>query len=158
MASTVIELHRSQGRSMEDARELSQKALVDLVKKLERAPDDPEAFRKFVVGFAMKATQQQSTATRRYENKRAAIRAQPRTPARRPDSWLVIRRLLEFVMAELRKLPSPFRSTFDLALRRDKHSEVAEELGVPVKTVQRRVWRARRMLESAMRRARVLPS
>lgn len=95
----------------------------------------------------------------RYENKREAVRAEPRgTPVRRPDSLLAIRRVFDFILAELRKLPSPFRSTFDLAMRRDKYSEVAEDLGVPEKTVQRRVWRARRMLESAMRRARVVSS
>ena len=146
--------YRGQGRPRDEIAELSQDAALRIVNKLEQAPREPELFRAWTIGVARMVAKEDVTRHARHKGKQAAIGAQPRTPARRPNSILAFRRLLAWVRGELQKLSSPYDRTFELMLDRDKRDDVAEELDVPDGTVRRRVWWVRRRIGGARDRNR----
>ena len=154
MAEELVAFYKGRGREGDEIAELSQVAALRIVEKFSDAPEDPQAFRAWTIGFARMISKEHITRRQRREGKCALVRVQPRTPARRPDSALFVRRLLAWVRTELNKLPTPYRRTFGLMLVGDKRRDVAEELNVPEGTVRRRVWWVRRRLDGARDRSR----
>ena len=152
LTDELIAYYTRQGSPDEDISDFSQESSLRIIRALADAPEEPESFRAWTIGVARMVALENSTRDKRQRRKQLAIVAQPRTSMRRPDSVLSFRALLDWVRSELRKLPSPYRQTFELMLEREGRKDVAEEQDLPEGTVGRRVWWVRRRLDSARRR------
>jgi DNA-directed RNA polymerase specialized sigma24 family protein len=81
--------------------ELIQETVLDIFRKLARAPDDPDAFRRFVHSFAgIEALT--STRERMREHPRVV---EPRTPAESPSAIVLTEQQRQLVIEHAQRLP-----------------------------------------------------
>lgn len=159
MALEIVRFYRRQGfttnATRHRTRDCAHDAIADLFEKLAHAPSDPHAFHDWTISFALIEIQELRTKDKRLDRKLDALRQAPGPAVRGPETQLAWYRSLRRLRAEVEKLPTPYRQTFELVCEHESAKKVAAQLGVPAGTIRRRYSVARQWLLDAFEDSRL---
>ena len=141
--------------SRETAEVLVQRSAIDLLKKIDQAPDDPGEFRSWLRGFGRKVELRWRREVARYGEILAEFEDQGATPARGLESQFGMEEERALMDSAIKKLRSPYRSTLRLHNKRLDAHEIATKLEIAEGTVRWRLMVARQELERLIGIARV---
>jgi RNA polymerase sigma factor (sigma-70 family) len=141
--------------------DLVQDTAEDLIKKLDQAPDDPERFRRWMLGFAK--IQARRFVPREQRERQRADELQRRVSPRTPTAVHMFterlrsnqRRLLAWA---IERLPDNLRDALEHHLAGRDHESLARARGVTMGTARWLVWRATQALRELVQSIRLTRS
>lgn len=160
LASRLTKYFRSRGFDDDDANELVQRTIVDILKKFSKAPTDGEAFESWALGFAWR-----EVLTIKSEPSRAFARAAKlqlvgllRESPARPDAALLERKQLQLIEHHMKRLRPIYRRALEYYLDTGSSRALAVAEGIPDSTARTRTSVAIALLRTSINEARVTRS
>ncbi|KIG14292.1 hypothetical protein DB30_06894 [Enhygromyxa salina] len=133
--------------------------MKDIMAKLAtHAPDTPDAFRDWALGFAGTEARAAKGERLRARGREAKLRARVHTPPRLVDSELGAEQRIQLVYRHIPLLPKLYREPIQHRLDGGDNKSFAQLAGIPEGTARRRLHEGMRRLKQLIADARLTPS